>query len=159
MSAEEIRSIGCGPIGALISAIIASLIFHWQVKRWSHRTPSKFGQKEKNHLLKEYKNTNRIAKVFGLAGLSTAFLFYKGHWMAVSLADWRGMGIAFGLMAFLPVAYIVAANVMHVTERVKEALVAFVIDQKTPPKVLFVIIGIFFITGLICAISLLLQPP
>jgi hypothetical protein len=157
MSAEQIWSIGWGPIGALISAIIASSIFHWQIKRWSHRIPSKFGQKEKNQLLEEYKNTNRIAKVFGLAGLFTIFIYYKGH--STTRSDWRGLGIGFGLACFLPVAYIIAANIMHGTERVKEALVAFVIDQKTPPKLLFTFIGICFITGVICAISLLLQPP
>lgn len=156
MSAEQIRSIGCGPVGAVISAIIASLIFNWQVKHWSRWIPSEFGKKEKIQLLKEYKKTNRIAKVFGLAGLFTGLLYYKGHWM--SGGDWRGMGIAFGLMASLPIGYIIAGNVMHGTERVKEALVAFVIDQRTPPKVLFVFIGICFITGVICAISLLLQP-
>jgi hypothetical protein len=157
MSAEQIRLIGCGPIGALISVIIASSIFHWQVKRWSHRLPSNFGKKEKTQLLKEYKNTNRIAKVFELAGISTVFIYYKGN--STTGSDWRGIGIAIGLMAFLPVAYIVAANVRHGTERVKEALVAFVIDQKTPPKMVFVFIGICFITGVICAISLLFQPP
>ena len=157
MSAEQIRSIGCGLIGAMISAIIASLIFNWQVKHWFRWIPSKFGEKEKIQLLKEHKNTNRIAKVFGLAGLFTMLLYYrKGHWMTGG--DWRGVGIAFGLMAFLPVAYIVAANAMHGTEKVKEALVAFVIDQRTPPKVLFVFIGICFIVGVICAINLLLRP-
>ena len=156
MSAEQIRSIGCGPIGAVISAIIVSLIFNWQVKHWSRWIPSKFGKKEKLQLLSEYKKTNRIAKVFGLVGFFTGLLYYKGHWM--SGGDWRGMGIAFGLMASLPVGYIVAANVMHGTESVKEALVAFVIDQRTPPKLLFLFIGICFITGVICAISLLLQP-
>jgi integral membrane sensor domain MASE1 len=158
MSAEQIRSIGCGPIGALISAIIGSLIFNWQVRRWSHRIPSNFGQKEKNQLLKEYKNTNRIARVFALAGLYTMLLYYrKEHEMTGS--DWRGIGIAIGLMAFLPVAYIIAANVMHGTEKVKEALVAFLIYERTPPKEMFIFIGICFITGLICAISVLLQPP
>ena len=156
MSTEQIRSIGCGPIGGIAAAIIGSLIFYWQVKRWSQRIPSKFGQKEKNQLLKEYKNTNRIAKVLGLAGLSFAFRYYKGQW---TTDDWRGLGIALGLACFLPVAYVVAANMMHGTERMKEALVAFVIDQKTPPKVLFVFIGICFITGVICTISVLLQPP
>jgi integral membrane sensor domain MASE1 len=157
MSAEQIRSIVCGPIGAVISAIIGSLIFHWQVKHWFHRLPSNFGKKEKTQLLKEYKNTNRIAKIFGLAGISTVFIYYKGN--STTGSDWRGIGIAIGLMAFLPVAYIVAANVLRGTEKVKEALVAFVIDSKTPPKVLFVFIGICFITGVICAISLMLQPP
>jgi hypothetical protein len=158
MSAEQIRSIGCGPIGAVISAIIASLIFNWQVKRWSHRIPTNFGVKKKDQLLKEYKNTNRIAKIFGVVGLFTMLLYYrKNHEMTGS--DWRGIGIAIGLMAFLPVAYIVVSNVMHGPEKMKEALVAFVIDQRTPPKVLFVLIGICLITGVICAISVLLQPP
>ena len=141
----------------MISAVIPSLIFHWQVKRWSHWIRQKFGEKEKNQMLKEYKDTNQIAKVFGLAGLFTVFLYYRGQWTNGN--DWRGIGIAFGLMAFLPVAYIVAANIRHGTERVKEAMVAFVIDQRTPPRVLFLFIGICFITGVICAISLLLQPP
>jgi len=119
--------------------------------------PSKCGAKEKAQLLKEYKTTNRIAKAFGLAGLSAASLFYIKHW--ISDDDLRGLGVGVGLATFLPVAYVVAANVLHGTERVKEALVAFVIDQRTPPQVLFVFIGICVIIGVICAISLLLQPP
>ena len=153
--AERIRSIGCGPIGAILSAILASIVFHWQVRHWSRWIPTKFGEKEKDQLLKEYKNTNRIAKVFGLAGLFTIFLYYKGH--STTERDWRGIGIAVGLMASLPVAYIVAANIMHGTEKVKEAMVAYVIDSKTPPKVLFVFIGICFIIGVVSATSLLVQ--
>ena len=156
MSAEEIRSIGCGPIGAFFSAIIASLFFNWQVRRWSQRIPSKFGGKEKNQLLKEYKNINQIAKAFGLVGLFFPLLYYKGQ--QTTGKDWRGLGIALGLMCFLPVAYVVAANVMRGSERVKEALVAFVISERTPPKVLFTFIGVSFIIGVICAISCLIQP-
>jgi hypothetical protein len=91
MSTEQIRSIVFGLIGVIASAIVASLIFHWQVKRWSHRMPSNFGKKEKTQLLKEYKNTNRIAKVFGLAGFSTMFIYYKGH--STTGSDWRGIGL------------------------------------------------------------------
>jgi hypothetical protein len=155
MSAEQIRAIGCGPIGALISAIIGSLIFNWQVKRWSHRISSKFGNKQKNQLLKEYKNTNLIAKTFGLVGISFGFLYYKGRW---TNDDWRGLGIAVGLMCFLPVAYVVTANIRHGTEKVKEALVAFIINERTPPRVLFLFIGICIIVGVICTISCLLHP-
>jgi hypothetical protein len=156
MSAEEIRSIGCGPIGAFFSAIIASLIFNWQVRRWSHRIPSKFHEKGKDQLLKEYKNTNRIAKIFSLTGIYTVFLYYRGQ--QTTGDDWRGLGIALGLACFLPVAYVVAANVMNGSEKVKEALVAFVISERTPPKVLFTFIGVGFIIGVICAISCLIQP-
>ena len=158
MSAEQIQAIACGPIGAFISAAIASLVFHWQVKRWSRRIPVEFGEKGKNQLLKEYKNTNRIAKVFGLVGISTVFFFYKGQ-HGITGSDWRGIGIALGLMAFLPIVYIVATNITCGTEKIKEAMVAFVIDQKTPPKVLFTFVGICFIIGVVCAISVLLQPP
>lgn len=157
MSGEEIRSIGCGPIGAFFSAAVASLWFNWQVKRWSRWIPTKFGEKEKTQLLKEYKKTNRIARVFGLAGISTMLLYYrKEHEMTGS--DWRGIGIAVGLMAFLPVAYIVATNLMHGIERVKEALVAFLIYERTPPKIMFTFIGVCFITGVICAVSVVLRP-
>jgi hypothetical protein len=156
MSAEEIRSIGCGPIGAFFSAMIASLIFNWQVRRWSHRIPSEFGGKGKNRLLKENKNTNQIAKAFVPIGLFFPLLYYKGQ--QTTGKDWRGLGIALGLMCFLPVAYVVAANAMRGSERVKEALVAFVISERTPPKVLFTFIGVGFIIGVICAISWLIQP-
>jgi hypothetical protein len=157
MSPEQIRSIGCGPIGALFSATIASLIFNWQVKHWSHRIPNKFDKKNKIQLLNEYKITNRIARVLALAGISTMLIYYRNE-HEVTGSDWRGIGIAIGLMAFLPVAYIVAANAVHGTERVKEALVAYLIYERTPPKEMFVFIGICFIIGLICALSVLLQP-
>jgi drug/metabolite transporter (DMT)-like permease len=157
MTAEHIRSIGCGPIGAFASAIVGSLVFHWQVRRWSHLIPTNAGKKDTKHLLAEYKNTNRIAKAFSLAGIFVGILFYSTHWL--SDYDWRGLGVGVGLACFLPVAYIVAANVMRGTEKLKEAMIAFVIDQKAPPKVLFIFIGICSIAGVVCAISLLFQPP
>ena len=156
MSVEQIRSIGCGPIGAVFSAIIAALIFHWQVRHWSRWIPSKCGDKGKDQLLKEFKNTNRIAKAFAVVGALIGMLFYTNHW--ISDYDWRGLGIGAGLASFLPVSYIVAANIMHGTERIKEAMVAFVIDQKTPPKVLFVFMGLCFVWGVASAVSLLLRP-
>jgi len=157
MSGEEMRSIGCGPIGAFFSSAVASLWFNWQVKHWSHWIPTRFGEKEKTQLLKEYKKTNRIARVFGLAGVFTMSFYYRKQ-NEMTGSDWRGIGIAVGLMAFLPVAYIVAANLVHGTERVKEALTAFLIYERTPPKVIFTLIGICFITGLICAVSVVLRP-
>lgn len=91
MSAGQIQSIVCGPIGAVISAIIASFVFNWQVKRWSHRLPAKFGKKGRDQLLKEYKNTNRIAKLFGLAGIFTMLLYYQNQ-HEITGDDWRGIG-------------------------------------------------------------------
>ena len=151
------RTIGCGPIGAIASAMVASLVFHWQVKRWSRWIPEKSGKKKKNQLLKEYKNTLRAAKALSLAGFLIGLLCYKTGWLGGH--DWRGAGIAFGLACFLPVAYIMLANIRHGTERIKEAMTAFVIDQKTPPKVLFVLMVLCFFGGVISVISLRLHPP
>jgi hypothetical protein len=156
MSAEQIRAIGCGPIGAILSAIIASLVFRWQVKHWTRWIPTKVGEKGKKQLIEENKNANRIAKAFGLLGISAGSLFYINHW--ISDYDWRGLGIGAGLMAFLPIAYILMANIMHGTERIKEAMVAFVIDQKTPTKVLFFFMGLCFVGGVVSAVSLLRKP-
>jgi len=118
--------------------------------------PTGFGNKGKVQLLKEYQTTHRIANVLGMVGLLTGLLYYrKNHWMTGS--DWRGIGIAIGLAVTLPVAYIVAANIRYGTERVKEALVAFVNRNRMPTKVFIVFVGIFFINGVICAISVLLQ--
>ena len=90
-----------------------------------------------------------------MVGLLTGSLYYrKNHWMTGS--DWRGIGIAMGLMTFLPVAYIVAANIRYGTDRVKEALIAYVIRNRAPTKVFIIFVGIFFIIGVICAISVLL---
>ena len=156
ITAEQIRSIVRGPIGGLILGIIACSIYNWQVKRWSRWIPTGFGKKDKVQLLKEYQTTHRIANVLAMVGILTSLLYYrKNHWMTGS--DWRGLGIAIGLMTFLPVAYIVAANIRYGGERVKEALVAYVIRNRVPPKMFIVFVGIFFIIGAICAISVLLQ--
>ena len=155
ITAEQIRSIVRGPIGGLILGIIACSIYNWQVKRWSRWIPTGFGKKGKVQLLEEYQSTHRIANVLAMVGLLTGSLYYrKNHWMTGS--DWRGIGIAMGLMTFLPVAYIVAASIRHGTERVKEALIAYVIRNRAPTKVFIIVVGIFFIIGVICAISVLL---
>ena len=155
ITVEQIRSIVRGPIGGLILGIIACSIYNWQIKRWSRWIPTGFGEKGKAQLLEEYQTTHRIANVLAMVGLLTGSLYYrKNHWMTGS--DWRGIGIAMGLMTFLPVAYIVAANIRYGTDRVKEALIAYVIRNRAPTKVFIIFVGIFFIIGVICAISVLL---
>jgi ABC-type transport system involved in cytochrome c biogenesis permease subunit len=156
MSAEQIRAIGCGPIGAILSAIIASLVFRWQVKHWSRWIPTKVGEKGKKQLLEEYKSTIRIAKALSIVGFLIGCLFYASGWLGKY--DWRGLGVGGGLASFLPVSYIISANIMHGTERIKEAMVAFVIDQKAPAKVLFVFMGLCFVGGVVSAVSLLHNP-
>jgi ABC-type transport system involved in cytochrome c biogenesis permease subunit len=156
MSAEQIRAVGCGPIGAILSAIIASLVFRWQAKHWSHWIPVKVREKGKKQLLEEYKSTIWIAKALSIGGFLIGGLFYANDWM--DKYDWRGLGVGCGLASFLPVSYIVAANIIHGAEGVKEAMVAFVIDQKTPPKVLFAFMGLCFIGGVVSAVSLLHKP-
>jgi hypothetical protein len=154
MTVEQMRAISVGPVGAIVSAIIASLVFQWQVKHWSRWIPTKVGEKGKKQLLEEYRNTIQIAKVFSILGFLIGCFFYATGRMGGH--DWRGLGIGVGLASFLPISYVVAANIMHGTEKVKEAMVAFVIDQKTPSKVLFVFMGLCLAAGVASAIRLLL---
>jgi len=156
MASEQVRAIGDGTTGAILSAIIAALVFHWQVKHWSHWIPTKIGEKGKKQLLEEYRSTIRIAKALSIAGFLMGCLFYATDQMGNH--DWRGLGIGLGLASFLPVAYIVVTNIRHGTEKIKEAMVAFVIDQKTPPKVLFIFMGLCFIGGVASVVSLVLRP-
>jgi hypothetical protein len=153
MNAEQIRSVGCGPVGAIISALIASIVFHWQAKRWSTWIPTKVWKKGRELLLEENKSTLRIAKVLSVVGLCTGCLFYAG-W--ISKYDWRGLGLGFGLACFLPITYIVLANVKSGAERIKEAMVALAIADKTPTKVFFALSGLCLIGGVASAVSLLL---
>jgi hypothetical protein len=156
MSGEQIRAIGNGTTGAILSAIIAGLIFQWQIKHWSRWIPAKVGEKGKKQLLEEYKITIQRATMLSIAGFLIGCLFYVTDWLADH--DWRGLGVGLGLASFLPVFYIVAVTIMHGGEKVKEAMVAFVIDQKTPPKVLFIFMGLCFIVGVASVVSLLLRP-
>ncbi|HEX3797632.1 MAG TPA: hypothetical protein VH413_02930 [Verrucomicrobiae bacterium] len=156
MTAEQLRSIGCGPIGAIFSAMVASLIFRWQVKRWAPSIPKKVGKKRKKQLLEENKNALRVAKTLSLAGFLVGYFLYALGWMGDH--DWRGLGIGAGLAALLPVSYLAAANAKHGTQRIGEAMVALAIDQKTPAKVLFVLIGLCLIGGVASAIGLVLWP-
>jgi hypothetical protein len=73
MSGEEIRSIGCGPIGAFISAAVASLYFNWQVKHWCRWIPTKFGNKEPCFLTsRDSHHESAVAQPSILAHLASA---------------------------------------------------------------------------------------
>lgn len=149
MSGEQI-------IGAVLSALIASLLFHWQVKHWSRWIPANVGKKGKKQLLKENRSTLQIARAISIGGFLGGVIFYATGLMGDH--DWRGLGIGLGLMVFLPVSYILAANVTRGSEKIKEAIVAYIIVQKTPPVVLFILSGLCFVGGVVSAVSLLLHP-
>jgi hypothetical protein len=120
MSADQIREIGKGPIGAYFSAMVAATIFHWQVKKWAHRIPQRVGKKGRARLLREHQTELQIAKALSIAGICTPILCIKIGWL--SNHDWRGLGIGVGLMCLLPLGYIVAANVLRGSEAIKEPL-------------------------------------
>jgi hypothetical protein len=153
MSTEQIRAVGCGPILAILSAIVASVVFRWQVQRWSHWVPTKVGEKGKKQLLQENKDTIRIAKALSFFGFCVGCFFYVTGRM--SKYDWRGLGVGGGLACFLPILYIIVKNITQGNEKMKEAFVAFVIDQKTPTKVLFAFMGVCLVGGVVSVVSLL----
>jgi hypothetical protein len=156
MNAEQIRSIGCGPVGALASAFVAGLIFKWQIKKWSRWIPTKVGQKGREQLLHEHKATIRTSKFLTLGGFCVILLLYKRQWF--SEHDLRGLGLALGLMGISPIACIVIGNRTHGSEAIKEGLVAFAISESTPTRVLFAFMALCITVGAVSLVSLLLRP-
>jgi hypothetical protein len=155
MSPDKIRSIAFGPEVAVASGIAGAFIASWLATKWSRWIPLKVGTKGRVELLKKHKTTIRIAKVLAFVGGCSGLLCYYNGWM--SDQDWRGLGVGFGLMSFLPLGYIVAANAMRGTEAIKECMVTYAISQKTPTGLLIALMALFLVAGLVSVVSLFFE--
>jgi hypothetical protein len=144
MSFDTIRPILSGIIGAVIAG--------WLVTKWARWVPVKVGAKARERLLKEYRVTIRVANALAVAGLCIGLVCYWSGWL--SKHDWRGLGLGAGLMSFLPIGFMVAANAPRGREAIKECLVTYAISQKTPTGLLFVLMVLMIIAGIVSAVSL-----
>ena|SRR5579863_1534572 len=140
---------------AFSSAYLAHAAFNWQVKLWSRWIPKKVGGKGRDQLLKEQENVLIVAKILGIIGVLVGVMMYVSKML--SDHDWRGLGIGMGLAVVLPTLYIIMANANHGREGVKEGMIAYAIKQRTPPKVVFWMMGVLSFFGAVSAISLLLR--
>jgi hypothetical protein len=156
MTDEQIRSLAHGPVGAYVSAIAASLVFGWLVKKWSRWIPVKVGKKGRAKLLKEHEITIRTSKQLTAAGVCILLVCYQRGWL--NDHDWRGLGLVLGLGGIVPIGCIVSANVARGVEAIKECMVAFAISERTPPSLLIGVTALCGMAGVVSAISLLLRP-
>jgi hypothetical protein len=154
MSAEELRSISQGSVVAMVCGFCGCVIGSWLKKKWSRWVPERVGVKGRARLLREHSRTILIAHSLSLAGVLVGLLCYKSGWL--SNHDWRGLGLMFGTVSVLPVAYIAAANAKRGPEAVKEVFVTIAISEGTPVRLYFGIMATFFVAGVASAVSLLL---
>ena len=116
--------------------------------------PVHFGAKDRQQLLEQYGSSIRVAHWLTVLGFCAGGLPYFTGWLGDH--DWRGLGVAFGLACFLPLAYFVAANAGRGYEAVRESLIAYAMWQKTPPRLLFTVMGLGCLAGVVSAASLLI---
>lgn len=145
MNFDTLRPILSGLIGATVAA--------WLVTKWARWVPQKVGQKGREQLLNEHKTAIRLANVLGFSGMLLGLGCYLSGWLPDN--DWRGAGLGVGLWSVLSVGSLAATSVARGSEAVKESLVAYAISQQTPAWVLFGLLGLFFIAGVMAAMSLL----
>ena len=138
---------------AVAFSIVGSLVSAWLARKLSRWIPCGFGKRKRGHLLNKYWTTLCVANALSFAGILTGGGFYYHGWL--SKYDWRGLAIGMGLACFLPVFYVVLVNVKHGREAVKECLVAYAIDVKSPPDVLIVVMSIMVVAGIVAAASLI----
>jgi hypothetical protein len=89
-----------------------------------------------------------------MLGFCAGVLPYFTGWLGKY--DWRGLGIAFGLACFLPLAYFVVTNAKSGDDAVRESLIAYAMWQKAPPRLLFSLMGLACVAGVVSAASLLI---
>lgn len=138
----------------ILSAIVGTAIACWLKTRWSRWVPVHFGAKNKKQLLKQYGNSIKVAHGLTVFGFCAGVFPYFTGWM--SKYDWRGLGVGFGLACFLPLAYFVATNANKGDDAIKESLIAYAIWQRTPPRLLFMLMGLACIAGAVSAACLLI---
>ena len=126
MNIEHLRTLGRGPIGSIFSAIIASVVWHWQAKRWSRWIPQKIGEKAREELLREQKTALRVARALMIAGFVIGAALCAGK---LGSDDWRILGIAFGVMPVLPIAYLSLANIKRGQSGIKDVTGHFKTSQ------------------------------
>ena len=150
MTRHSILLYGILPI---FSAIVGTGISWWLKTKWAGWVPVHFGAKDRQQLLEQYGSNIRVAHWLAVLGFCAGGLPYFTGWLGDH--DWRGLGLAFGLACFLPLAYFVAANAGRGYEAVRESLIAYAMWQKTPPRLLFTVMGLGCIAGVVSAASLL----
>jgi len=140
-------------IRPIISGLIGATIAGWLAVRWTKRLPHANNQSTQRKLAKNQKGVVRAANIGAGIGIATGLILYLGGFM--DDRDWRGLGLAMGLMALLPMLVIIIANFKGGSRQVREGFAAYALAQKAPSAILFPLMGLMVCGGVWAAIALI----
>jgi len=140
-------------IRPIISGLIGAAIAGWFAVRWTKRLPHANNRSTQRKLTKNQKGVVRAANIGAGIGIATGLIFYFGGFM--DDRDWRGLGLAMGLMALLPMLVIIIGNFTGGSRQIREGFAAYALAQKTPSAILFPLMGLMVCGGVWAAIELI----
>ena len=129
MDFDTIRPIISGSIGGVIAIFLYN--------KWSKDLPKSFNNKSRSQLIRENKGIIRTANILFILSIAAAFLVYK--FGIINRNDWRGFALFVGFGCFSPLICMYLFYITRGSKRVGEAFVAYSISQRTPAKLLFII--------------------
>jgi len=141
----------------IVSGILGATGAEWLTKKWRRWIPTGSGSKSKKSIMRENAGRLRVANWLCLIGILAGFLLYLTGY--VSRYDWRGLGVAAGMSAGLPLLWMIGSSISGGMKSVRESLVAFSMSQKTPIPILFGLLILCVVGGMVSSVSLVLNPP
>ena len=129
----------------IISGLVGATIAGWLAIKWAGRLPSSKHPAKQRELVDQQRTILRCANVGAGIGIGSGLILYFGGFL--SRYDWRGLGVAAGLMALLPVVVIVAGNLRGGLRSIKNGFLAYAIDQKTPVFLLYFLMTLMVAGG------------
>ncbi len=142
MNFDSIRPILSGLIGAKIGRRLAVM--------WAEWLPHANDQARQQKLLKGQAKVIRFANIGAGIGAASGLMLYFGGF--VDSHDWRGFGLMLGLTALLPLLVILFGNAHGGISCVRTGFSGYSLAQKTPPAVLFPLMGLMIVAGIWAAI-------
>ena len=144
MKFENIRPIISGLLGALTAI--------WLARLWARWIPATVGRKSRIELESAHGWKVRLANILCAAAIIGGVLVYQVG--LFDRYDWRGLGLAFGLMAFLPLALFFFSSLRGGAQNIRECFVFYAISQQSPPAVLLCLLVAFTIIGFVALAAL-----
>ena len=130
----------------IISGLFGATIAGWLAIKWAGRLPRSRNPAKQRELVDQQRTILLCANIGAGIGIGSGLLLYFGGVLARN--DWRGLGVAAGLMALLPVVVIVAGNLRGGIQSIKNGFLAYAIAQKTPVFLLYFLMSLMVAGGI-----------
>jgi hypothetical protein len=144
-------------IRPVISGLIGATIAGWLAVKWAGRLPHAKSSSKQSSIVDKQRTILRCANIGAGLGIGAGLVLYFGGFL--DRHDWRGLGLAAGLMALLPLVVIVVGNLRGGMDSIKNGLLAYAIAQKTPVVLLFPLMALMVAGGVLAAIAFLPKNP